>query len=365
VPFNDKSVKKYLFFAGLFISLIIGCVYFLNLTTNLIFYKLPQRLDSYSFENVYLQRILDLEDREFIEMLYVTNEDNEYELRSSSISKDDRLKALQIIYSSGYYTDLQTIDRNVDTIPKQLLNGNLGIFFRFDLLGNLNWLAIPFFLILLINVKRLSRLEWFILSCYLSVLILICVTAFPNYRYQLTLLPFTVGFVVWTIQKVFDLKYILNYKNIIIGFFVFIIVINNLYFFNRYNMDSTGMEKNSYEAMSEITKIISLSGDEKVLVNNAPEFYYYTDLKGIYYTYAFGKDYYFVDGEKYLLYGHTFKEVYNLLVSYNVVYILSDESINEYFAPFKQFVKQCSDVVYDRNGYILYKLKTETTNKCS
>jgi hypothetical protein len=67
--------------------------------------------------------------------------------------------------------------------------GYLGIFFRFDKFGWLNWLAIPLFIYFLITIKKRERWE---IALYLALCIsciFICLKAFLWERYQLTIFP--------------------------------------------------------------------------------------------------------------------------------------------------------------------------------
>ena len=70
-----------------------------------------------------------------------------------------------------------------------LLNGYLGIFFRFDKFGYLNWLVIPLVAYFLITLKKRERWEIAVFLALFLSCIFISFMAYGWHRYQLTIFP--------------------------------------------------------------------------------------------------------------------------------------------------------------------------------
>ena len=88
-------------------------------------------------------------------------------------------------------------------------NGYLGIFFRFDKFGCLNWLAIPLVFYFLITVKKRERWEIALCLALCISCIFICFKGFMWHRYQLTIFPLLITAVFlfgWQVVRAMNRK---------------------------------------------------------------------------------------------------------------------------------------------------------------
>jgi len=115
-------------------------------------------------------------------------------LRSIYVKIDEQIQNDSLQKNYQYY-------RDIDTPHKKWLNGYLGIFFRFKSFGNINWLIIPFFIYLLVTFKKRERWELALAFVYLLTVTLLGIKGYRNWRYQLTLFPFTITIILLTIWE--------------------------------------------------------------------------------------------------------------------------------------------------------------------
>ncbi len=94
--------------------------------------------------------------------------------------------------------------RGIDTPMKLLLGGHLGHFFKFEFLGNINWLIIPILGHALWRWKRLQQWERAFVFMYILTFGLIALRGYFNYRYMMTLLPVTMPVVIYFLWNMLD-----------------------------------------------------------------------------------------------------------------------------------------------------------------
>lgn len=178
--------------------------------------------------------------------------------------------------------------RNIHTEAKKWLNGYLGIFFRFRYFGNINWLAVPLFIYFLWTVKRRERWQCALMAIYLISTIVLCIKGYTNWRYQFTLFPFTVSFILifgWEILK--DRG---KYLKVFIFSFTLILVSYNFY---RYSENNHKHQWNIMKQIinkpypNEVLEFIDSFEFSKafapkfLICDNTDMFYYYSDYNAI------------------------------------------------------------------------------------
>jgi len=175
--------------------------------------------------------------------------------------------------------------QDIESTGKKWLNGYLGIFFRFKQLGNVSWLIFPLLIHFFITIKVRQRWQIALVFIWLLTGILIGIKGYENFRYQLTLFPFTVSIVLlllWEFLKNKQ-KYI---KILGYSFFFLICLYNVFHYFENYRFywDLRVTVKKPhfpYRLINYINEKIEPKENEKVFVVNQALFYYYTDRKGI------------------------------------------------------------------------------------
>ncbi len=125
--------------------------------------------------------------------------------------------------------------REIETKFKLIKNGILGILFRFQAFGIINWLLPIFFLIYYIKKNTIDRSQFIVFANFFTLSLIICLKGYSNYRYQLTLHPMFLTLTILYLFKILKLYKIPNKttKKIII---IIIIgtVINTTFTFKNY-----------------------------------------------------------------------------------------------------------------------------------
>lgn len=288
-----------------------------------------------------------------------------------NLTPAEHLELRKVLAEIGYYTDLSSTDRDVETTPKKILNGIFGQFFRFKLLGPLNWLAIPIISYILLNFKRQNRIWWGLTIFYLIATVFVIKGGY-NYRYQLSLLPITLILVVYGIdQYLFTTGKKLDTYII----YIFIILVTCINFFLSYLSLGDASKKytqiiapkESKESNARTSKklgyfmdmqayINSMDTDKVFMINNLPEFYYYTNKAGVYC--------WFSDN---LCWGDRTLELFDkrsgvelsdyLREKYNVKYILSTTTFNKYNSAISIYINKFTKVLYQDGEVILYEIE--------
>jgi hypothetical protein len=213
----------------------------------------------------------------------------------------------------------------------------------------------------------LSRWQIGILSFYLVAAALIVKGGY-NYRYQLTLVPLTILIIFDFLTKEIKGPEVGRYKKEIYGAMILLILINVLVSYEKLHAESAKyipksttsneQEKNKqyFEEMADYINALPKKDDEKFIINNLPEFYYYTDKFG-YYCW-FGDD---------ICYNLTNFKIFASSEDSNVTdflkntlkakYILSTGKNDEYNVRAKQYLDNNTNVIFQSQDYILYEIK--------
>lgn len=264
-------------------------------------------------------------------------------------------------YSGIPLTDAE--NRGIETPLKLWLNGYLGVFFGYKSNGNLIWLLPLLLLFAWPKLKQSLSVKLFLVF-YLLLFILIAIKGYINGRYQFTLVPISIIAIILLVKEIFEEKLQQIFFNLLIGFTLF----NTLYFtvldywprykdrlFNMVNK----IETNDTLQLDYITFINqNIKEDEWVLVNNLPEYFYYTNRKGLFcWT---GQDVvYTADGEQKLMFQKSDEELINYLVhQLNCQYFFTTIQLNNYHLEFTAFLERRAELVFnDHKKYLIYKFK--------
>lgn len=279
-------------------------------------------------------------------------------------------------------TDINLIYRRIETPTKLLLNGYLGHFFNFKYLGNLNWLIIPFGIYAVVKLRFFDT-PWkkALGLSYLLALILISAKGYFNSRYQLTLMPLTLPMAVLFISLYIQENNLTKYKFQIVSSLFLLIMINTavgFLFMQQKNGNKTVSNSkvgliyritHPFETLNKIENkkkstaypvidfIRSLPEDEKVLVNNLPMLYYYTNKSGTYYW--CGDDTYYTNkGRSLLMENRSIDEMRQFISdTLGCKYLLSTDYYNQHSEKFNEFVHSyCKPVFMDNGEFVMYEI---------
>lgn len=278
-------------------------------------------------------------------------------------------------------TDINLIYRRIETPTKLLLNGYLGHFFNFKYLGNLNWLIIPFGIYAVVKLRFFDT-PWkkALALSYILALILISAKGYFNSRYQLTLMPLTLPMAVLFISLYIQENNLVKYKfHIVLSLFLLIIINTAVGFLfmqqktgNTVPNDKVGLMYKLMHPLETLTKIEnkqkstaypvidfirSLPEEEKILVNNLPMLYYYTNKSGTYYW--CGDDTYYTNkGRSLLMEDRSIDEMRQFISdTLGCKYLLSTDYYNQHNEKFNAFVHSyCKPVFMDNGEFVMYEI---------
>lgn len=276
--------------------------------------------------------------------------------------------------------DLNLIQRQIESPLKLILNGYLGVFFNFKNMGALNYLVIPFIFVSFLYYKERERWKIAILLIYILTIIVIGLKGYFNFRYRLTLYPFTIIMLLWFIWELLQNKDYAFLKKYIIIFLLFLQVLNldNHYhdklkiIYNKivqpdYKVQIKQREykdtlvENGTGYLSAMQYIESMNTDNFFLVNNLPMFYYYTNKKGIYFL-ADLDLMYGPNGPKPLMEKYKGKELAVYLSSQlSCKYVFTTEAYNDYTPEFQEFLDNYCKLIFKgidkQQVYLVYEIK--------
>lgn len=306
--------------------------------------------------------------------------------------------------------DINMVHRGIETTDKFILNGYLGHFFRLNFFSILNLLIIPFIIKDILSFKQKEQWQKAFLFLYLFILALIGIKGYFNPRYTLTIYPISCIYLIYSIHTLIVNKQLKYFSSIVPTLLIVIVLgwfikeINIQLNSNTFTEDFLTSQtydspkngtllraKNSdkaiqqavYEAIfkdnypnykynpefykpypkySQINlfnkiKEVSALGNKKVLNNNLPSIYYYTDVNSVYYW--CGDDLVFDNKGRYPLFkNRTQQQVKTyLLDSLNVGYIYTYEPYNKYYPNFAKFLKEeCELIDQNYSTYQLFKI---------
>jgi hypothetical protein len=275
---------------------------------------------------------------------------------------------LYLIYDTIDQKDSLLLDEkefsgDIGTSGKKLLNGYLGVFFRFKYLSNINWLIIP--LLVWYFVTHRKRVSWQkgLVFVWAIAVLFINIKGYYNSRYQLTLFPFN-GTIILLLLWEFLKGKKQAIKILVFSIVTFLCVFNFVHYFDQYKFfwEVRVTLKNPHFPVRLIDYFNNLNrqGDAaKTLVINQPIFYYHTNNVGI--DYRHPKAWQFIEqlnkreGNRTQLF-HILKE--SLDSSY-ILLTYSEKSIYKHTVLTEFLEYECEQVVSD-NGWHLYKLNNRS-----
>lgn len=299
-----------------------------------------------------------------------------------------------ILFDRNPDADIWHQTRDIDSFSRLLLNGYLGPFFRLKFFGNLHWIVFFVFLYYIRNFLRLDDWKQALLLIFFIGSVIISLKGYYNYRYQLTFYPLSLTILLLLAYDSMRSRYSPKLMAALFFAAVFLIGMNHVVFqVAEYFEDKTTTEsvenqtqiqkpsaQQAKESLSEkITqKIKSISEpnleirsypifdsinemniEGKVLVNNLPLFFYYTDLEGVFYWCGNDKIS-AVDGRYPLLENRSIEEVHSFVFdSLNCHYIFNYWIYREYEPRFDQYLDLYGDTLLFEDGFTLYRLKDE------
>lgn len=303
-----------------------------------------------------------------------------------------------LLFSGNDEVNMYAEERGIDSFARLILNGYLGQFFKYKYVGTLVWVALPFFIAHLLKVRNQSRtVKGFTLLYVLSIL-LIAVQGYYNTRYQLSLFPITVSFLALKLFEYFEKKSV-KPSIVIIVICIGILTVFNYSVFaverfvkNRNQEADTAVLDGAvaelsirdrlnvvFEAVNEklgntlpallehdgiegdrrhiYYQIDSLPIEQKILVNNQPGIFYYTQKPGV--MYWCRKDLISDQRGRYsLLENRSNQEVRDYLIdSLNCKYIFSTFHYNEYNPRFVEFIAERCDTLLQEGDFVLYEIR--------
>ena len=136
-----------------------------------------------------------------------------------------------IDYVDPTVSDANLIARGIETPAKLWLNGYLGLFFAFGYLGNINWLALPVLIYLLITLRKRENWQQALIVFFVMAVFLVGVKGYFNRRYALTLLPVTISLVVYSFWLIAEKYRLLPYMRLVLFVGICGILANDVRYF--------------------------------------------------------------------------------------------------------------------------------------
>jgi len=264
----------------------------------------------------------------------------------------------------GTYSEINLINRDIDSPLRTWLNGYLAVLFRFKIMGNFSWLVVPVFAFSVVQWTSLARWQKAFWLFYVLANCIVALKGYFNFRYVLVMLPVNVGILLFVLSKI-KFQHT-RASRAVLAFLAVLLVFNTGKFLkddflkkysDRVQIVLNPDSETEKESVFDYLHREYGSSGQHVLVNNLPEFYFHSTLKGVYFW--CGSDVlYHREGEQSLLKDRTPKEVARTLIDeFNSTLIFSHEAYARYNPDFEQFLNaQCRLVHTDGKGYVLYEV---------
>ncbi len=263
------------------------------------------------------------------------------------------------------FNDFDALNRNLDGKVRYILNGRLGFFFNLKYVG-ISAIACLILLPQMYSIKKNSFDNSIIFSLLLMLItgIFLSFFAYINYRYISTITPLTIGILIIFTTILFNNKEQKNWlwALVIIQTLAFTMTLA-FSFYPKYKSRMNG----SVSQSTEINKLNcpniysymndSLSLNNKVLINNLPEFFLRSHHQGVFYW--SGDDEYFNrKGTFNLLKNKSNEQVVQFLKdSLSVNYVLTNKQLAPYNQQFKLILQSHFQLCKtDQLGNELYKI---------
>jgi hypothetical protein len=177
--------------------------------------------------------------------------------------------------------------REIDTFPKEWLNGYMGTFFRFKYFGNLVFLTIPMVVLFFLIVRKPERWHWALVFVVVALAILVGLKGYKNHRYQLTMVPFLLAILMitgWRLTRVRGRIFKTVTVVLVVGLCLF-----NIYnyserftFFWNYKLNASE-DRYPHQIMKILETHQKQNPGERVLVCKQPLYFYRLDSGAVNY----------------------------------------------------------------------------------
>ena len=177
--------------------------------------------------------------------------------------------------------------REIDTFPKEWLNGYMGTFFRFKYFGNLVFLTIPLVVLFFLVVRKPERWHWALVFVVVALAVLVGLKGYKNHRYQLTMVPFLLAILMitgWRLTRERGRIFKFITAALVAGLCLF-----NIYhysqrfeFFWNYKLNATE-DRYPHQIMNILKTHQTQNPGEKVLVCKQPLYFYHLDSGAVNY----------------------------------------------------------------------------------
>ncbi len=261
-----------------------------------------------------------------------------------------------LIYFQNFHhfvsTNLDFINRGIEGNFKLITNGYFGVFFYIKYFGLFSWLILP----IGIYYARKSKFNLLLFVLFIIIALIIGFLGYINFRYAYTIaLPIQFLIVYFLFDNHFfdDKKFTVAFVFLYFIHFLFFVSIDMVpKYFNRVKFKSKAIikEKNIFEFIEDSTKKESV-----FLVNNIPQFYYYTNRFG--YFYWCKNDELFLKDKKAKLFNSSnLSSIHENLKQLKINYIFSDTLFDKYSATFNHYLKTYTTPVYKQEKWVVYQL---------
>jgi hypothetical protein len=262
-----------------------------------------------------------------------------------------------LIYFQNFHhfasTNLDFINRGIEGNFKLITNGYLGVFFYIKYFGLFSWLILP----IGIYYARKNKFNLLLFALFVIIALIIGFLGYINFRYAYTIaLPIQLTIILFLFSNNFfdDKIFTVSFVLLNICHFLFFISIDMVpKYYKRINLSSNTLkkEKSIFEFIEEDTK-----KDATFLVNNIPQFYYYTKRYG--YFYWCKEDELFLKDKKIKLFNDTnLSIVHKNLQDLQVEYIFSDTLFNKYSKIFNSYLNHYTQPVFRQEKWVVYQIK--------
>lgn len=256
------------------------------------------------------------------------------------------------------------VNRSIDPPLRNILNGYLGTFFYFKYIGGIIWIILPAAFVLFLR-KRVSwannHLLW-IIPVVIMVLF-IALKANINYRYHLTVFPLFTCIAFWFLALIFKEEHIRNnvFKGVIVLQILNSLLFTVVDFYPRYKDRLAGSVKGSSKASGVFEYVEKHLGiDDKVYVDNLPEFFVHTRQTGLF-GWSGNREYFDVHGKHAFPVDIGSNSLRRMLAdTLHCNYFFVHENLKQYRGGFQDFLDEQTTCVYaDSSGYRLHALIPE------
>jgi len=262
-----------------------------------------------------------------------------------------------LIYFQNFYNyssnNIDYVNRGIESNFKIITNGYLGIFFNVKYFGLFSWLIIP----IGIYYSKKNKYYFFLFILFLIIALIIGFLGYINFRYAYTFtipIQLIIAYFLFSNNLFSDKNFTLVFVFLYLAHFVFFVSIDMIpKYYNRIqsNLNTTSNKKSIYKYIDE-----NIKSDSVFLVNNIPQFYYYTKRFG--YFYWCKDDELFTNDKRIKLFNtQNLNSVHKELKQLKVNYIFSDTLFNMYSSSFHKYLRNYTKPIYRQERLVVYQLK--------